>query len=171
MDKIETIDPKTFSATEPYICLSTISQNDKYGIVDGNGHVVCPCVCDAIEFAMPFWIAQITYKGLVFAMDRHSHWGTYLFFGGSWGVIVDLSVPSILTIDEWELFIDYNRRLGCDMPQKDMKDIYEEFIQIIQSSNSIITREEILSMDNHEVKEYIEKSASLLTEPQQNFSS
>lgn len=170
MHKIETINPQKFSTTEPYMGLSIISQKGKYGLVDDDGHVVCPCVCDVIKFAMPFWIAQITYKGLEFAMDRHSHWGTYLFFGGAWGIVVDLSTPSILTIDEWELFIDYNRRLGCDMPQKDMKDIYEEFIQIIHSSNSIITREEILSMDNHEVKEYIEKSASLLTEPQQNFS-
>jgi hypothetical protein len=50
------------------------------------------------------------------------------------------------------------------MSEEDMKVIYDEFTQIVKEHSSIIKREHVLSMtDNHEVKEYIDKSASLLT--------
>ena len=55
--------------------------------------------------------------------------------------------------------------MGCEISEEEMKGIYDEFIQIIKEHNSIITRDEVLSMtDNKEVKAYIDKSASLLTE-------
>ena len=74
---IETINPDSFSENETYIRLSIASCSDKYGIVDGNGHVICPCVCDSISFGMPYWIAEMQYKGLEFILDRHSSWGPF----------------------------------------------------------------------------------------------
>ena len=168
---IDTLDPNTLTKHEQYVPFSIISQDERYGIIDGSGHVVCPCICEFIKFGMPSYIARVQYKGLEFIVDRHSNWGTFLFFWEEWGIPIDLSIPFVLVVASFDLFLFHNRRLSCDMSEEDMKVIYDEFTQIVKEHNSIIKREHVLSMtDNHEVKEYIEKSASLLTEPQQNFS-
>lgn len=162
MNKIVTIAPSTFSKKEPYVCLSIISKNSKYGLVNGNGHVVCPCICDNIRFEMPLCLAKMTYKGVEFIMDRHSDYGTFLFLWEKWGVIYDADIPSLLTIVSWEMSVDHNRELGCNMSEDDMRDIYDEFVSIIQAHNNIITRTEVLAMtENHKVKQYIDNLASL----------
>lgn len=164
MNTIATINPNTFSPKEPYICLSIIAHNGKYGLVDGNGHVVCPCICDNIEFNLPYWIARMQYKGVEMTMDRHSDWGTFLFFWEQWGIVHDIDVPSLLTIASWEMFLEHNRELGCNMSEDDMRAIYDEFVSIIKEHNNIITREEVLAKtDNRKIKEYIDNLASLNT--------
>lgn len=164
MNTIATISPNKFSPSEPYVCLSIISQNGKYGIVDDNGHVVCPCVCENIRFDMPMCLARITYKGVEFLLDRHSDYGTFLFLWEDWGIVHDIDIPSLLTIVSWEIHLDHNRELGCNMSEYDMRAIYDEFVGIIQEHNNIITREEVLAMtDNRKIREYIDNLASLTT--------
>ena len=161
---IETLNPNTFTEHEKYVCLSIVSQNEKHGLIDGNGHALCPCVCDSIKFEMPAWIARVKYKGLEFILDRHSHWGTFLFFWEEWGIPIDMSIPYILVDASFDLFVSHNKRLGHNMSEEDMKVIYDEFTQILKEHNNIITRTDVLSMtSNNEVKEYIDKSDSLLT--------
>lgn len=164
MKIIETLNPTTFTEHEQYVPFSIISQDERFGIIDGSGHVVCPCICEFIKFGMPSCIARVQYKGLEFIVDRHSNWGTFLFFWEEWGIPIDFSIPFVLVVASFDLFLFHNRRLSCDMSEEDMKVIYDEFTQIVKEHNSIIKREHVLSMtDNHEVKEYIDKSASLLT--------
>lgn len=159
-----TIDPNRFSPNEPYVCLSITTNDGKYGIVDGNGHVVCPCMCDNISFAMPMCLARITYKGVEFLLDRHSDYGTFLFLWEEWGIVHNIDIPSLLTIVSWEIHLDHNRELGYNMSEDDMRDIYHEFVGIIQKHNNIITREEVLSMtDNSKVREYIDNLSSMNT--------
>ena len=163
MKIIETLNPKTFTEHEQYVLFSIISQDERYGIIDGSGHVVCPCICERIKFAMPSCIANLQYKGLEFTLDRHSHWGTFLFFWEEWGIPIDMSIPYILVVASFDLFVSHNKRLGHNMSEEDMKVIYDEFTQILKEHNNIITRTDVLSMtSNNEVKEYIDKSASLL---------
>lgn len=158
---IETINHDSFSKDEPYVCLSIASCSDKYGIADGNGRIICPCVCDSISFGMPYWIAEIQYKGLEFILDRHRGWGTFLFFE-EWGIIYDIDMPYLLTLASWEQFLDHNKKLGGNMSASEMKAIYDEFIDLIREQNNIITREQILKMTNiGGVKEYIDKMTSL----------
>ena len=164
MNKIATISPNKFSPSEPYVCLSIISQNGKYGIVDGNGLVICPCICENIRFAMPMCLARITYKGVEFLLDRHSDYGTFLFLWEEWGIVHNIDIPSLLTIVSWEIHLDHNRELGCMLSEDNMKTIYNEFVSIMQERNNIITREDVLKMtDNHKVREYIDNLASLNT--------
>lgn len=160
---IDTLDPNTLTKHEQYVPFAIISQDEKYGIVSGNGHVLCPCICDEIKFGMPSWIALAKYKELEFLIDRHSNWGTFLFFEEEWGVTIDISVPFVLVIVSFNLFLSHNRRLvGCDIAEDEMKRIYDEFIGIIKRHNDIITREEVLSItDNAEVKEYLDTLSSL----------
>ena len=74
-----------------------------------------------------------------------------------------MSIPYILVVTSFDLFISHNRRLGHNMSEENMKVIYDEFTRIVKEHNSIITRTDVLSMtSNKEVKEYIDKSASLL---------
>lgn len=165
MKTINILHPNTSTEHEQYIAFSIISQDERYGIIDGDCHIVCPCICEYIKFEMPSWIARIQYRGLEFIVDRHSSWGTFLFFCEEWGIPFNLSIPFALVIASFDLFFSHNRRLGCEISEEEMKGIYDEFIQIIKEHNSIITRDEVLSMtDNKEVKAYIDKSASLLTE-------
>ena len=162
MNTIATIDPNKFSTKEPYVCLSIAVYNGKYGIVDGNGLVVCPCICENIRFAMPMCLARITYKGVEFLLDRHSDYGTFLFLWEEWGIVHNIDIPSLLTIVSWEIHLDHNRELRCNISEEDMRAIYDEFVGIIQAHNNIITREEVLAMtDNHKVREYLDNIASL----------
>lgn len=164
METITTIDPNTFSSKEPYVSLSIIVHNGKYGIVNGNGHVVCPCICDNISFEMPMCLARMTYRDVEFFLDRHSDYGTFLFLWEEWGIVQDLDIPSLLTIVSWEIFLDHNRELGCNMSEDDMRAIYDEFVGIVQAHNNIITREEVLAKtDNRKIREYIDHLASLNT--------
>lgn len=164
METITTIDPNTFSSKEPYVCLSITVHNGKYGIVDGNGHAVCPCVCDSISFDMPICLARMTYRGVEFFLERYSDYGTFLFFWVEWGIVHDLNIPSLLTIASWDMCLDQNRELGCNMSEYDMRAIYDEFVGIIQEHNNIITREDVLAMtDNRKIREYIDNLASLNT--------
>ena len=161
---IDTLDPNTFTEHEQYVPLSIISQDERVGIIDGSGHVVCPCICEFIKFGMPSCIARVQYKGLEFIVDRHSNWGTFLFFWEEWGIPIDMSIPYILVVASFDLFVSHNKRLGHNMSEEDMKVIYDEFTQILKEHNNIITRTDVLSMtSNNEVKEYIDKSDSLLT--------
>lgn len=162
MNTIATIDPNKFSTKEPYVCLSIAVYNGKYGIVDGNGHVVCPCICENIRFDMPMCLARMTYRGVEFFLDRHSDYGTFLFFWEEWGIVQDLDIPSLLTVVSWDMCLDHNKELGCNISEDDMRTIYDEFIGIIQSHNNIITRTEVMAMtDNNKVREYIDNLASL----------
>ena len=159
-----TIDPNRFSPNEPYVCLSITTNGGKYGIVDGNGHVVCPCVCENIRFDMPMCLARMTYRGVEFMLERYSDYGTFLFFWEEWGIVYDIDIPSLLTILSWDMCLDQNRELGCNVSEDDMRAIYDEFLGIIQAHNNIITREEVLAMtDNHKVREYTDNLASLNT--------
>lgn len=162
MQIIDTLNTNTFTEHEQYVPFSIISQDENYGIIDGNGHVVCPCICDDIKFGMPSWIAIAKYKELEFIIDRHSNWGTFLFFEEEWGVSIDISVPFVLVIVSFDLFFSLNRRLGCDIAKDEMKRIYDEFIGIIKRHNDIVTREDVLSITaNAEVKEYLDKLSPL----------
>lgn len=164
MNTIATIASNKFSPNEPYVCLSITTNDGKYGIVDGNGHVVCPCICENIRFDMPMCLARMTYRGVEFLLDRHSDYSTFLFFWEEWGIVHDIDIPSLLTIVSWEIHLDHNRELGCNISDTDMKTMYDEFVGIIQAHNNIITREEVLAMtDNHKVREYIDNLASLNT--------
>ena len=74
-----------------------------------------------------------------------------------------MSIPYILVVASFDLFVSHNKRLGHNMSEEDMNVIYDEFTQILKEHNNIITRTDVLSMtSNKEVKEYIDKSASLL---------
>ena len=164
MDTIATIDPNTFSSKEPYVCLSITINNGKYGIVDDKGHVVCPCICEHIRFDMPMCLARMTYRGVEFFLERYSDYGTFLFFWVEWGIVHDLDIPSLLTIASWDMCLDHNKELGCNISDTDMKTMYDEFVSIIQEHNKIIAREEVLAMtDNYKVREYIDNLASLNT--------
>ena len=159
---VETINPGFFSQYEPYVCLSIALCGDKYGIVDGNKNVVCPYICDSIAFGMPYWVAQLQYKGLEFIMDRHSSWGGFLFFFEEWGIVYDINIPYLLTLASWEQFHGHNKKLGCNMSDDAIKAIYDEFVGLLQAQNNIITREKVLKMtDIGEVNEYIDKLTSL----------
>ena len=155
---IDTLDPNTFTEHEQYVPLSIISQDERYGIIDGSGHVVCPCICEFIKFGMPSCIARVQYKGLEFIVDRHSNWGTFLFFWEEWGIPIDMSIPYILVVASFDLFVSHNKRLGHNMSEEDMKVIYDEFTQILKEHNNIITRDDILEKtDNGAVREYLDK--------------
>ncbi len=156
---VETIDPKTFTKYESYVCLSKTTYNGKYGLVDEGGNEICPCVCDSIRFAMPCWTAVINYKGLEFLLDRHSNYGTFLFFGEPWGIAYDLNLPYIFIVASWDLFLNHNQKKcsSYDMSESDIKAVYEEFVQLIKEHNKTITREEVLEMTNNdEVQNYLE---------------
>lgn len=87
--------------------------------------------------------------------------GTFLFFE-EWGIAYDIDIPCLLTLASCEQFLDHNRKLGCNMSDDEIKAIYDEFVDLIRAQNNIITREQMLKItDISEVKEYIDKMASL----------
>ena len=76
-----------------------------------------------------------------------------------------MSIPYILVVASFDLFLSHNKRLGHNMSEEDMKVIYDEFTQFVKEHNKTITREEVLSIiDNAEVKEYRDKLSLLSIE-------
>ena len=132
------------------------SRDGKYGLVDGNGHIICPFVCDRIQFLPPLRIASITYKDLDFTLDRRYCWKSFLWHSDAWGIPYDLSIPYIIVFDSWDSFLARHRwelreLFGpCEMSDEELKAIYDEFMAIIQEHNSIITREEVLAMTDND---------------------
>ena len=143
------------------------SRGGKYGLIDGNGRVVCPFVCDSIKFLPPLRIALITYKGLDFNLGRYSSWYSFLLRSNAWGIPYDMSIPYILVFDSCDSFLNHYRwaqrilKIEYEQSEDEMKVIYDEFMTIIKEHNSIITREEVLAMtDNNDVKKYLERMSS-----------
>ena len=143
------------------------SRDGKYGLIDGNGRIVCPFVCDSIKFLPPLRIALITYKGLDFNLGRYSSWYSFLLRSNAWGIPYDMSIPYILVFDSCDSFLNHYRRaqrilkIEYEQYEEEMKVVYDEFMAIIKEHNSIITREEVLAMtDNNDVKRYLERMSS-----------
>lgn len=143
------------------------SRDGKYGLVDGNGRIVCPFVCDSIKFLPPLRIASITYKGLDFNLGRYSSWYSFLLRSNAWGIPYDMSIPYILVFDTCDSFLNHYRtakrllKIEYEQSEDEMKVIYDEFMTIIKEHNSIITREEVLAMtDNNDAKKYLERMSS-----------
>jgi len=152
----------TFNECDRRISIKRESRDGKYGLVDGNGRIICPFVCDRIQFLPPLRIASITYKDLDFTLDRRYCWKSFLCHSDAWGIPYDLSIPYIIVFDSWDSFLAHHRWelrqlfVPCEMSDEELKAIYDEFMAIIQEHNSIITREEVLAMtDNDEVNEYL----------------
>ena len=152
----------TFEECDRRISIKRESRDGKYGLVDGNGRIICPFVCDCIQFLPPLRIASITYKDLDFTLDRRYSWKSFLCHSDAWGIPYDLSIPYIIVFDSWDSFLARHRcelreLFGpCEMSDEELKAIYDEFMAIIREHNSIITREELLAMtDNDEVNEYL----------------
>ena len=143
------------------------SRDGKYGLVDGNGRIVCPFVCDKIKFLLPLSIALITYKGLDFTLNRYSSWDSFLLRSYAWAIPYDLSIPYILVYDSCDSFLNHYRmakrllKIEPEQSEEEMKVVYDEFMTIIKEHNSIITREEVLAMtDDKDVKKYLERMSS-----------
>lgn len=152
----------TFEECDRRISIKRESRDGKYGLVDGNGRIICPFVCDCIQFLPPLRIASITYKDLDFTLDRRYSWKSFLCHSDAWGIPYDLSIPYIIVFDSWDSFLAHHRWelrelfVPCEMSDEELKAIYDEFMAIIREHNSIITREELLAMtDNDEVNEYL----------------
>lgn len=152
----------TFEECDRRISIKRESRDGKYGLVDGNGRIICPFVCDRIQFLPPLRIASITYKDLDFTLDRRYCWKSFLCHSDAWGIPYDLSIPYIIVFDSWDSFLAHHRWelrelfVPCEMSDEELKAIYDEFMAIIREHNSIITREEVLAMtDNDEVNEYL----------------
>ena len=69
----------TFKECDRRISIKRESRDGKYGLVDGNGHIICPFVCDCIQFLPPSRIASIKYKDLDFTLDRRYCWKSFLW--------------------------------------------------------------------------------------------
>ena len=152
----------TFEECDRRISIKRESRDGKYGLVDGNGRIICPFVCDCIQFLPPLRIASITYKDLDFTLDRRYSWKSFLCHSDAWGIPYDLSIPYIIVFDSWDSFLAHHRWelrelfVPCEMSDEELKAIYDEFMAIIREHNSIITRDELLAMtDNDEVNEYL----------------
>lgn len=150
------IDPASFSQYEPVLDLEIISSNGKYGIMDGNGNVICPPVCEWIVPCMPLGIARMCYRNVEILLDRHSNLGTFMFFNGDWGVVYDISKRSILVLDDIEMCISNNKDNGCPLSEEEIKSKYIEFADIIKTHNTIITASEIKQKYPDEVKEFLD---------------
>ena len=142
-------------------------RDGKYGLVDGNGRIICPFVCDSIKFLLPLSIASVTYKGLDFTLGRCPSWDWFLFRSYAWAIPYDLSIPYILVYDSCDSFLNHYRmakrllKIEPEQSEEEMKIVYDEFMTIIKEHNSIITREEVLAMtDNKDVKKYLERMSS-----------
>ena len=142
-------------------------RDGKYGLVDGNGRIICPFVCDSIKFLLPLSIASVTYKGLDFTLGRCPSWDWFLFRSYAWAIPYDLSIPYILVYDSCDSFLNHYRmakrllKIEPEQSEEEMKIVYDEFMTIIKEHNSIITREEVLAMtDNNDVKKYLERMSS-----------
>lgn len=146
----------TFKECDRRISIKRESRDGKYGLVDGNGHIICPFVCDRIQFLPPSRIASIKYKDLDFTLDRRYCWKSFLWHSDAWGIPYDLSIPYIIVFDSWDSFLARHRwelreLFGpCEMSDEELKAIYDEFMAIIQEHNSIITREEVLAMTDND---------------------
>ena len=143
------------------------TRGGKYGLVDGNGRIVCPFVCDRIKFLLPLSIASVTYKGLDFNLGRYSSWYSFLLRPNAWAIPYDLSIPYILVFDSCDSFLNHYRtakrllKIEYEQSEEEMKVVYDEFMTIIKEHNGIITREEVLAMtDNNDVKRYLERMSS-----------
>ena len=154
----------TFEECDRRISIKRESRDGKYGLVDGNGRIICPFVCDCIQFLPPLRIASITYKDLDFTLDRRYSWKSFLCHSDAWGIPYDLSIPYIIVFDSWDSFLAHHRWelrelfVPCEMSDEELKAIYDEFMAIIREHNSIITRDELLAMtDNDEVNEYLKR--------------
>ena len=146
----------TFKECDRRISFKRESRDGKYGLVDGNGRIVCPFVCDRIQFLPPLRIASITYKDLDFTLDRRYCWKSFLLYSDAWGIPYDLSIPYIIVFDSWDSFLARHRwelrelLVPCEMSDEELKAIYDEFMAIIREHNSIITREEVLAMTDND---------------------
>ena len=142
-------------------------RDGKYGLIDGNGRIICPFVCDSIKFLLPLSIASVTYKGLDFTLGRCPSWDWFLFRSYAWAIPYDLSIPYILVYDSCDSFLNHYRmakrllKIEPEQSEEEMKIVYDEFMTIIKEHNSIITREEVLAMtDDKDVKKYLERMSS-----------
>ena len=157
-----------FTECDQRVTLIREIRDGKYGLVDGNGRIICPFVCDRIKFLLPLSIASVTYKGLDFTLGRCPSWDWFLFRSYAWAIPYDLSIPYILVYDSCDSFLNHYRmakrllKIEPEQSEEEMKVVYDEFMAIIKEHNSIITREEVLAMtDNNDVKRCLERKKHL----------
>jgi hypothetical protein len=132
---------------EPIILLEKVlGANGKWGLLAGYARdTIIPCICDSIRFGNKYeFMAKVCYKGQTIVLDRHSDFGSFLFFA-EWGIPYSLPNESILVV----------------MPPLEDADIsiYEEFIKVIKETNQIIKSVELIRnyCNVPSVKEYLDR--------------
>lgn len=149
------INPAKFLPDEPFIDLETMSEGGKFGLLLEGNRIVCPCICDHIDFDVVGVLAHLHYKGMIFLLNRHDAYGSFLFFY-EWGIPVDIDKPSILIIESYEFFAEVNRGSGTRLSEEDMIAIYEEFTTLIKRANHIVTADELMRTSEHpQVKDFV----------------